>query len=373
MAEMIDWARDLLVSRGALVDAEEAGALSAMLSPELAGVLQASDWLSLRFGAGAGSDDPGDWLERFGRLLPPDARVSCARLRHPQAAKPVDAAVVLERELVIQNGIYRLLEDYQDTARYFFFSFPYTIESDETSQGVWTACLNASANSLGRQPESLLEAVRDDLEEDPEGATTGSELSRLFPIALRGTQPEIRRLAMGIESSANRRMARDAERINSYYRDLLRQIEKRVARHKNDAPAAEKERTRATATEMDRIAKLDDLARKYALKIRIEPGDVLAVALPVREISVRMIRKKTERVTKLHWNAALGKLEQLWCERCSAPAHPLFLCDDRVHFLCKSCLGPCANCQRQFCRKCQSRCKCGHEARPNSELEQASQ
>jgi hypothetical protein len=154
-------------------------------------------------------------------------------------------------------------------------------------------------------------------------------------------------------------MARDAERIHSYYGDLQLQIQKRVARHKNDPPAAEKERSRAAATELDRAAKLDDLARKYALKIRIEPADVLAVSLPVREIAVRVIRKKSERMAKLHWNAALGKLDSVWCESCGAPARPLFLCDDRVHFLCKACLAPCAGCQRQFCRKCQPRCKCG--------------
>jgi hypothetical protein len=362
MAEIIDWARDLLVSRGALVETGEAGALSAMLSPELAKVLQAGDWLSLRFAAGAGSDDAGDWLDRFGRMLPPDARVSGARLRRLQAGRPVDAGAVLERELVIQNGIYRLLEDYQGVARYYFFTFSYAIESDETSQGVWTACLNSSANSLVRQPESLLEAVRDELEEDPEFAVPRMELSRLFPLALRGTEPEVRRLALGMEHSANRRMARDAERINSYYRDLLSQIQKRIARHKGDATASEKERSRAAATELDRAAKLDDLARKYSLKIRIEPGDVLVVTLPVREIKLRVIRKKVERMATLHWNVALGKLEHPWCESCSAPAHPLFLCDDRVHFLCKSCLAPCANCQKQFCRKCQTKCKCGSNA-----------
>ena len=359
MAETIDFARDLLVSRGALVETEQAGALTAMLSPELADVLQAGDWLSLRFGAGAGSDDAGDWLERFGRLLPGEARVVCARLRHPQEVRAVDAAAVLERELVIQNGIHRLVEDYQAMARYYFFTFSYTIESDETSQGVWTACLNALAQSLVRQAESLLEAVRDDLEESAYAPDTRTELLRLFPVALGAAQPEIRRLAMGIEHSANRRMARDAQRIQSYYRDLQRQIEKRIARHKNDPAAAEKERSRAAATELDRAAKLDDLTRKYALKIRVEPGDVLAVSLPVREIAVRTIRKKSERMAKLHWNAALGKLESPWCESCFAPAHPLFLCDDRVHFLCKSCLAPCASCQRPFCRKCQPRCKCG--------------
>jgi hypothetical protein len=201
--------------------------------------------------------------------------------------------------------------------------------------------------------------VRDDLEEDPEFATARAELGRLFPIALRAAQPEVRQLAIGIEQSANRRMARDAARINTYYQDLLRQIEKRIARHKGDAAAAAKERSRAAATELDRAAKLEDLAGKYALKIRIEPGDVLTAALPVREISVRVIRKKAERVARFHWNASLGKLESPWCEACSAPAHPLFLCDDKVHFLCKNCLAPCQNCQRQWCRACQKKCKCG--------------
>jgi hypothetical protein len=79
----------------------------------------------------------------------------------------------------------------------------------------------------------------------------------------------------------------------------------------------------------------------------------------VREISARLIRKKAERVAKLHWNPKLGALESPWCEGCSAPAHPLFLCDDRVHFLCKSCAAPCPACGKSFCRACQARCKCG--------------
>jgi len=33
---------------------------------------------------------------------------------------------------------------------------------------------------------------------------------------------------------------------------------------------------------------------------------------------------------------ALGALESPWCESCFGRAHPLFLCDERVHFLCKS-------------------------------------
>ena len=43
---------------------------------------------------------------------------------------------------------------------------------------------------------------------------------------LEGAQPETRRLAVAMEQNANRRLARDSERIHGYYRDLLRQIDK---------------------------------------------------------------------------------------------------------------------------------------------------
>jgi hypothetical protein len=359
MGGIIAWANDLLMSRGALVETEEAGALRAMLSPELAGVLGSSEWLSLRFGSGAGSDDEADWLERLGKLLPADARVTGARRRLAKPLPPIDSARVLDRELVIQNGIYRLPEDRQETARYYFFNFQYAIESDETSLGVWTACLNASARSLVAQPQLLLNTVRDELEDDPAFVLQREELARLFPMALGGAQPEIRRLAFAMEQNANRRLARDSERIHSYYRDLLRQIEKRIARHSGDPKAEEKERSRAAATELDRAAKLEDVVRKYSLKIRIEAGDVLVVSLPVREIAVHVIRKKAERAAKFHWNPAQGGLESPWCEGCFGRAHPLFVCDDRVHFLCKSCLSACASCGKVFCRACQSKCKCG--------------
>jgi hypothetical protein len=359
MAGILDWAKDLLLTRGALVEAEEAGALRAMLSPELAAELGASDWLSLRFGAGAGSDDESDWLERFGRLLPPEARVSAARLRLQKAARPIDAAAVLDRELVIQNGIYRLPEDCQSTARYYFFSFQYAIESDETSLGLWTTCLNATARSVVHRPELLLNSIGEDLEDEPAAAVRSEEVAKLFAVALGRVRPEVRLQAAGVGQNANRRLARDSDRIDTYYRDLQRQIQKRISRHSGDQQAAEKERSRAAATELDRAAKLEDLARRYSLKIRIEPGDVLAVTLPVREIQARVIRKKTERVGKFHWNPVLGALESPWCEGCYGRAHPVFLCDDKVHFLCKACLAPCESCGKVYCRACQARCKCG--------------
>ena len=78
MTGLVDWARDLLVSRGALVEDDQEGALRALLPPEVAGALASSDWLSLSFLSGAGADDPGEWLERLGVLLPADRPVTGA-------------------------------------------------------------------------------------------------------------------------------------------------------------------------------------------------------------------------------------------------------------------------------------------------------
>ena len=105
MIGIVDWARDLLVSRGALVETEEAGALRALLPAELADALESREWLSLRFGADAGANDETEWLDRLSRLLPPDARVVSARLRRSVLAPPVDANHALDRGLALQNGI----------------------------------------------------------------------------------------------------------------------------------------------------------------------------------------------------------------------------------------------------------------------------
>ena len=71
MPAMIDWARDVLLARGALVETDQDGALRAMLSPELAGALSASEWLSLRFGAGAGADDENTGWSGWAGCCPP--------------------------------------------------------------------------------------------------------------------------------------------------------------------------------------------------------------------------------------------------------------------------------------------------------------
>lgn len=354
MIQLSDWARDLLLSRGALVESEGKGGLRALLPPELSAKLAVSDWLSLDFGTRAGADDPAEWQERLGTLLPPVPAVAGARLRQRTLVGRIDVDAVLNRELIVQNGVWRLLEDYAEAAPYYLFSFQYTVESDERTIGYMSVCLNVASRSLAEQPERLLRAVRDDLEEDPAFTAPAGELRALFPLAALLAQAEVRARIAAIEQSANRRLARDSERMESYYGGLLAQLEKRSARR----DAAEKDRGRIEATLLDRAAKLEDLVRKYSLRMQLELTDVLVTSLPVRTISVRLIRKKEERRVALHWNTMLRALDTPLCEACSSRARPLYLCE-KVHLLCGACWSACPACGRVFCRKCQAKCKCG--------------
>lgn len=361
MTGIVEWARDLLVSRGALVEDDREDAIRALLPPEVAGALSASDWLSLNFASGPGADDPAEWLDRLESLLPADRLVVGARLRSFVSAPPVDHAAVLANEFVVQNGVYRLLEEGPAYASYFLFTVQYTVESDDRSIGVFTVCLNSSAGSLVPQPTSLLRAVADSLEDEPAFRAPAEEIRRLYGQAIRSAQAEVRGRVGPLEESANRRLARDVERVEAYYAGLVAQAEKRSGRRagkpSTDASAAEKDRARLESIALDRAAKLEDLYRKYSLRIRFDLAGALVFRLPVREIAVRLIRKKEERRRVLHWNPAIRSLEPLLCEHCGGRAHPLYLCE-KVHCLCQDCWCACARCGRHFCRRCQPRCKC---------------
>ena len=369
MIQLGDWARDLLLSRGALVESgaesEAPGLVRALVPAEVSAKLASSDWLSLDFRARGGADDPGEWMDRLSTLLPPSPAVAGARMRMRTPAGRIDAEAILNRELTIQNGVWRLVEDYAGAMAYYLFSFQHMVESDERMIGYASVCLNGVARSIAEQPESLIRSVREELEDDPAFAVPAEDLRALYPLAARAAQAEVRARIAFIEQSANRRLARDCERMESYYSGMLAQLEKRAARRAADPLAAEKERSRIAATQLDRAAKLEDLIRKYSLRVQVELTDVLVVWLPVRAIAVKLLRKKEERPVTLAWNAVLRRLDTPVCESCSGRARPLHLCDKtggKTHMLCAACWGPCPACARVFCRACQAKCKCGAAA-----------
>ncbi len=199
--------------------------------------------------------------------------------------------------------------------------------------------------------------MREDLEQKPDFAIPGPEIRRFYPVAASLAEREVRRTAEHLLNGANRRLDRDRARVQGYYDGMAAQLRKRMVRAATPA-AKEKESGRLEAIELDRAAKLDDLLRKYALRASLSVAGLLVLWLPVHEMKVRLIRKKSEREQIFHWNHVLHTLESLLCEKCGQAAAPLHLCD-RMHCLCKDCLAACPRCAHVRCLICRPQCSCG--------------
>ncbi len=71
---------------------------------------------------------------------------------------------------------------------------------------------------------------------------------------------------------------------------------------------------RAAAVARDYQAKLDDLARKYALRMTARWVQTLELITPVHRLTVQIKRRKAKRVVQMDWNSAARRLELPPCE-----------------------------------------------------------
>ncbi len=189
-------------------------------------------WLSLDFGARVGADDPAEWQDRLSTLLPPSPAVAGARLRQRMLAGSIDADAVLNRELAVQNGFPAAGGR---PCRWPPTAVPVLVrvhrgESDERTMDC--ECASTAPRPLvdgaARAPAPC--------DSGRSGRRSGGcggfgFVGELCPAWLPAPRKRIRARIAALEQSANRRLARDSERMESYYGGLVAQIEKRAARH----------------------------------------------------------------------------------------------------------------------------------------------
>jgi hypothetical protein len=94
----------------------------------------------------------------------------------------------------------------------------------------------------------------------------------------------------------------------------------------------------------------------------------LELVMPVQRFAIQIRRRKADRVIHLDWNPIVRRLEAPACEFTASADRPNLVCDDALHLVVPTGLGPCTGCGRAFCRACHpDRCpKCGAQvpARP---------
>ncbi len=112
---------------------------------------------------------------------------------------------------------------------------------------------------------------------------------------------------------------------------------------------------------MHRNFRIGTLARQYATRVTIEWVQTLEIAMPVHRFAVQVRRRKANRLIRLDWNPRARRLESPACEATASAERPRMVCDDALHIVIPSALGPCQSCGRPFCRACHPELcpKCG--------------
>jgi len=360
----------LLRHQGALVDPIEPDGLEVLATPEVQQALGVGELV--RFGFG-GSLPPsatrvgleGDWLDRFATLLGSQGRWSQIVLT-PTVKPPGDPGRLLGHELVLDNATYRLLGAEPAWSRYLAMDFRASAVSDDKRDFVVRTGVNLATGAL---PDAVLAAI--DPFSMPEGTTSAVpadvvvpplwDRQRLMDVITHALPERLDQLLGPFINGLQRRLARDQDRLHQYHNDLHRAAMSRAVALPEGDPKRLREEQRAAAIAREYSAKLEDLARQYATRVRIEWVQTLELVMPVHRLAVQIRRRKADRTLHLDWNPLARRLESPACEATWSIERPRLVCDDALHLVVPAALGPCAGCGRSYCRAChRSGCpKCG--------------
>jgi len=372
MGRMQGFVAALLAREGALVDAIEPEGLEVLATPPLRQALDLPELCRLGFGA---TLPPGarrvglenDWLDRFGRLLGDRGRWA-GRVLCPDNRALSDPERVLGHELLLDNATFRLLGVTPAWTRYLILDFRFAAVSEEKREGVLRLGVN---QATGAMPDAVLRQIAPWLDAG-EGASLPPdadlppawERMRVLDLIGEALPSRLEATLAPFVKGLRRRLSRDQDRLHAYHDDLHREAMRRLSALPEHDPARRREEQRVAAIGREYQAKIDDLARQYAMRITVAWVQTLELAMPVQRFEVQIRRRKAQRVIHLDWNPLARRLEPPPCEFSRAAERPRLVCDDAMHLVTPAGFAPCASCARAFCRACHREAcpKCGHPA-----------
>jgi hypothetical protein len=372
----------LLRHEGALVEDIEPEGLEVLAPAQVQAALGVAELSRLGFGATLPPSAQrvgieGDWIDRLARLLGSQGRWT-RRVLPDSIKAPGDPERLLGHALLLDNATFRLLGVTPAWTRYLMLDFRASAISDDKRDFMLRVGANLATGTL---PDSVLETITsassfdasscdghlpDGVENDPklpEDADLPAMWDRplVLDLVARALPPRLDAALVPFLQGMRRRLGRDQDRLHAYHNDLhLEAMRRALALPEGDA-VRRREEQRSEAIGREYRAKLDDLARQYATRVTIEWVQTLEIAMPVRRFAVQVRRRKADRLIHLDWNPRARRLESPACEATASTERPRMVCDDALHIVIPSALGPCQTCGRSFCRACHPQhCpKCG--------------
>ena len=317
-----------------------------------------------------------DWLERLQNVMGQRGQWLRATWNLEGVSAPTNPERILNRGLILDNAISRLLSVQSAHSRYLVLIFRYTAVSEEKREGVVRLCFNsATGANLSEMVDDLLRGFFAHMEEQEVSESLFSaadiwdvpelwdavKLQKAVQHVLPGQiQHKLDKFLQGL----NRRQSRDLQRLHDYFSDMRREVflrrtgrarkvkkDEKIA-YSDDPEEQQRQKLRLEVIDREYHAKVTDLRQKYALTVNVEFVQGMVLTMPVYRFELLIKRRKGERHVNMDYNPVLRKLEPPPCEQSFAPMLRRLVCDDALHLVSSEAHAPCSVCGKAFCRVC---------------------
>ena len=353
MSSLADFTTHLLAENGAVVEPIGAG-LEVLLPAEVARVLEIPEHASLSFlgepGEGISVSYDSEILKKMAGLMGDRGKFTTVNLA-PSSVKLEKLEDRLGNKLVFQNAVFHVERKEEKPISYLLGYSKYSARSDDRQEGIVGCLINELNLSVQKTTSEILVIVPNEAEELTGHAERESS-ERVLRAFWQAQLKIVKEALSDFLISMERRMNRDIRRVHDYYQTLINEHRHVLAKKSTAHGENERAESKIEAIERELKGKIQDVIGKFSIDLLLEPISFIRIETisPIFWLSVK--RRKEARQFPMTYNPVLRSLDPLPCEACFYPRKGYYVCDDRLHILCRECFAPCARCDKIYCGAC---------------------
>ena len=353
MAALSEFTAHLLAEYGAVVEPIGEG-LEVLLPAEVARVLEIPEHANLSFlgerREGFSVSYDSDILKKMAGLMGDRGKFAAVALG-PSSVKLEKLEDRLGDKLVFHNAVFHVEHKEEKPISYLLGYSKYSVRSDDRQEGIVGCVINELNLSVQIATSWLLDLVANEAEE-PSGQAEREGSERVLKAFWQAQLKIVNEALSEFLISMERRMNRDIRRVHDYYQTLIDEHRQVLAKKLTARGENERAESKIEAIERELNGKIQDVVGKFSIDLQLEPISFIRIETisPIFWLSVR--RRKGARQFPLTYNPVLKSLDPLPCEACFYPRKGYYVCDDRLHILCRECFAPCPRCDKIYCAAC---------------------
>jgi hypothetical protein len=353
MSSLADFTSRLLAERGALVEPSGDG-LEVLLPVDVAGVLEIPEHVKLSFlgerPEGISVSYDSEIFKNMASLMGDRGKFVAVSLG-PAAVKLEKLEDRLGDKLVLHNAVFNVERKEEKPISYLLGYSKYSARSDDRQEGIVGCLINELNLSVQKMTFEIFDLISSQAEE-PNGQAERESSERVLKTFWQAQLGIVNEALSDFLMSMERRMNRDIRRVHDYYQTLMNEHRQALAKKSVSRDENEHVESKIEAIERELKGKIQDVIGKFSVDLLVEPISFVRIETisPVFWLSVK--RRKEARQFPLTYNPVVKSLDPLPCEACFYPRKGYYVCDDRLHILCRECFAPCARCGKIYCGAC---------------------